>query len=95
MKKYTITIYFCTRCGWLMRATWLAQEFITTFKENLNSVNLIPDDGGRFEIQCDKKIIFSRKDEGGFIDVKLMKQRIRDIVDPERSLGHSDRKSGN
>ena len=90
MKKHIINIYFCTKCGRLMRASWLSQEFITTFGSDLSSVNLVPDIEGKFEIKCSNKLVFSRKKEGNFIDLKIMKQRIRDIVNPSMSLGHSD-----
>jgi len=76
-----------------MRASWLAQEFINTFGSDLSSVNLVPDINGKFEIKCSNKLIFSRKKEGKFIDLKLLKQRIRDIVNPTMSLGHSDVKT--
>ena len=76
-----------------MRASWLAQEFINTFDSDLSSVNLVPDINGKFEIKCSNKLIFSRKKEGKFIDLKLLKQRIRDIVNPTMSLGHSDVKT--
>ena len=93
MKKHVINIYFCTKCGWLMRASWLSQEFINTFSSDISSVNLVPDRNGKFEIRCSDILIFSRKKEGKFIDLKLMKQRIRDIVNPSMNLGHSDVKS--
>ena len=76
-----------------MRATWLSQEFINTFGSDISSVNLVPDSNGKFEIKCSNTLIFSRKKEGKFIDLKLMKQRLRDVIDPSMSLGHSDTKS--
>jgi selenoprotein W-related protein len=53
---------------------------------------MVPSDGGKFEVWCNEKLIFSRKDEGGFIDVKFIKQRLRDEINPHMDLGHSDRK---
>ena len=93
MKKHIIKINFCTKCGWLTRASWLSQEFINTFESDISSINLVPDRNGKFEIRCSNVMIFSRKKEGKFIDLKLMKQRIRDIVNPSMNLGHSDVKS--
>jgi selenoprotein W-related protein len=52
---------------------------------------LVPADGGRFEVWLNDKLIFSRHDEAGFIDIKFIKQRLRDDIEPERSLGHSDK----
>ncbi|KAJ7019645.1 Rdx family-domain-containing protein [Mycena alexandri] len=38
------------------------------------------------------KLAWDRKVEGGFPELKVLKQRIRDIVQPGKSLGHSDKK---
>ena len=76
-----------------MRAAWMAQEIINTYATDIQSVNLVPDEDGRFEIYCNKQAIFLRHQEGKFIEIKEIKKRIRDFIDPERSLGHIDRKS--
>jgi selenoprotein W-related protein len=36
-------------------------------------------------------MIWCRKRDGGFPDIKVLKQKIRDVVDPEKDLGHTDR----
>ncbi|KAJ7838777.1 Rdx family-domain-containing protein [Mycena olivaceomarginata] len=38
------------------------------------------------------QLAWDRKVEGGFPELKVLKQRIRDIVQPGKSLGHSDKK---
>ena len=49
-----VAITYCRLCGWLLRASWMAQELLTTFAEEVGSVTLIPDDtGGVFEIRLD------------------------------------------
>lgn len=90
MQKPIVEIEFCTQCRWLLRAAWLAQELLTTFDTDLKSVNLVPGNGGILEVRCDGELIFSRKAAGRFPESKELKQLIRDIIDPERSLGHSD-----
>jgi predicted Rdx family selenoprotein len=35
-------------------------------------------------------LIWDRKAEGGFPETKVLKQRIRDHLQPDRDLGHSD-----
>lgn len=53
---------------------------------------LRPGTGGVFEIRlADERVIWSRKQEGRFPEAKEVKQRLRDLIAPERSLGHSDR----
>ena len=92
-KGPNISITYCRLCGWLLRASWMAQELLTTFAEELGSVTLVPDDtGGLFEIRLDGKLVWSRKEHGRFPDIKELKQLVRDEIVPERGLGHSDAK---
>ncbi|MDO8961685.1 MAG: SelT/SelW/SelH family protein [Methylophilus sp.] len=90
MKKNIVEIEFCTQCRWLLRAAWLAQELLTTFEQDLTSVNLMPGTGGILEVRLNDQLLFSRKVAGRFPEAKELKQLIRDVIDPARSLGHSD-----
>ena len=90
-EKPAVTIAYCTRCNWLLRAGWMAQELLSTFGEELASVALLPGTGGIFEIRVDGELIWERKRDGGFPDVKALKQRVRDAFHPKRGLGHLDR----
>ena len=89
-KKHHIEIKFCPKCKWLSRASWISQELLNTFDSDLSSVTLVPSESGVFDINCNQSLIFSRKEENGFIDVAIIKQRIRDLIDPDRNLGHVD-----
>ncbi len=86
-----ITITYCTQCHWLLRAAWMAQELLSTFETALGEVVLRPGTGGVFEITCDAAVIWERKADDGFPDAKILKQRVRDRIDPARDLGHVDR----
>jgi len=74
-----------------MRAAWMAQELLTTFDEGLGEVALVPGRGGVFEVRLDGETIYSRKEAGRFPESKELKQLVRDRIDPDRDLGHSDR----
>jgi selenoprotein W-related protein len=87
-----IEIEYCTQCHWLLRATWMAQELLTTFNTDITSLALVPGTGGIFEVRLNDAVIFSRKEVGRFPESKELKQLVRDVIDPERPLGHSDRK---
>jgi selenoprotein W-related protein len=88
-----VAITYCRLCNWLLRAGWMGQELLSTFAEELGSVTLIPDDtGGVFEVRLDGKLIWSRKEQGRFPEIKELKQLVRDEVAPERDLGHVDHK---
>ena len=90
--KPTVTIEYCPKCGWLLRAAYMAQEFLTTFQEDIDSVRLKPSEvAGRYTISIAEEIVFDRKRQGGFPEIKELKQIIRDKVNPEKSLGHADK----
>ena len=88
--KPRIELFYCTQCRWLMRAAWLAQELLTTFEEELGGVTLIPSTGGRFEVRLEQELIWSRALEGRFPEAKELKQRVRELIAPDRHLGHSE-----
>ncbi|HEX2147086.1 MAG TPA: SelT/SelW/SelH family protein [Pseudorhizobium sp.] len=94
MDKPRLTILYCTQCNWLLRAGWMAQELLQTFGESLGEVALVPGTGGNFEIRLDGELLWERKRDGGFPGPKDLKQRVRDVIEPERDLGHLDRTSG-
>ncbi|MCC5796030.1 MAG: SelT/SelW/SelH family protein [Methylophaga sp.] len=91
--QHQVTIHYCQQCRWLLRSTWMAQELLTTFDGDIAEVVLKPGTGGIFEVRVDDQLIWSRKDEGRFPELSELKQKLRDIIDPQRDLGHSDKKN--
>jgi selenoprotein W-related protein len=89
--KPKIAIEYCTQCRWLLRAAWTAQELLTTFETELGGVTLVPGTGGVFQVTLDGALLWSRKDQGRFPEMKELKQIVRDRIAPGRDLGHSDR----
>ena len=85
-----VEIEYCAQCRFILRASWMAQEILMTFGENITNLNLKPSSGGVFTISLDGEILFSRKQEGRFPESKEIKQMIRDRILPEMGLGHSD-----
>jgi selenoprotein W-related protein len=88
-----VEIEYCRQCRWMLRAAWMAQELLVTFEEELGAVALRPGTGGVFQVSVDGEVVWSRKAEGRFPEMKELKQRVRDKVAPERDLGHSDRRA--
>ena len=56
-------------------------------------MTLKPGSSGIFVVSLNKKEIFSRKTVGRFPEAKELKQLIRDQIDPDRDLGHSNKVS--
>lgn len=91
--KPVITITYCPKCGWMLRAAYMAQEILTTFSEDIRGVLLEPAaTSGQYTISVDDHQIFDRKAAGRFPEIKELKQLIRDIVNPGKDLGHGERK---
>ena len=90
MEKPFVKIIYCTQCRWLFRASWMAQELLTTFESELGGVTLSPGSGGIFDVFVEDALIYSRKEKGQFPDIKEIKQLVRDRIAPDRYLGHSD-----
>ncbi|MCX2585158.1 SelT/SelW/SelH family protein [Pedobacter sp. MR22-3] len=92
MLKPLISIEYCPRCGWLLRSAYMAQELLTTFSEQLKGVSLLPSEvSGTFQIRLNNAIIFDRREAGRFPEIKELKKLVRDQIDPEINLGHTDR----
>lgn len=64
---------------------------------------LIPATGGVFSVyltykdhnaasnaEAQQVLLWDRKAEGGFPETKILKQRLRNHIEPEKKLGHSD-----
>jgi selenoprotein W-related protein len=91
--KPTVIIEYCPKCNWMMRAAYMAQELLTTFIDDVYGVTLVPSEvSGRYTISIDNVVLFDRKTEGRFPEIKELKQLVRDKVNPEKSLGHSDKR---
>ncbi|KAF4875464.1 hypothetical protein CGCSCA1_v005319 [Colletotrichum siamense] len=97
-----VAIQFCTQCKWMLRAAYFAQELLSTFSTSLGEVALQPSTGGTFTVTLTHQppgaattsstILWDRKTEGGFPETKELKRRLRDVIEPDRDLGHVDRK---
>lgn len=90
--KPAVTISYCVGCNWLLRAGWMAQELLQTFGDDLAGVTIAPAEvPGTYRIVVDGETIWDRKRDGGFPEAKEVKKRLRDVIAPERDLGHLDR----
>jgi selenoprotein W-related protein len=86
-----IEIHYCTQCRWLLRAAWLAQELLSSLESEIGEVALIPGTGGIFQVIAAGVLVWDRKTDDGFPDAAELKRRVRDVVAPEKTLGHTDR----
>ncbi len=90
--KHRLEIEYCTQCRWMIRAAWVAQELLSTFESELLEVALIPGKSGIFEVRIGNDVIWALSSESRFPQPKELKQRVRDKVDPDRKMGHTDKR---
>jgi len=87
--------------GWMLRAAYFGQELLSTFGTDIGEIALIPATGGLFQVhlthlptgaaEAQGVLLWDRKTEGGFPETKVLKQLVRNQIDPNRNLGHSDK----
>jgi selenoprotein W-related protein len=88
-----VDIEYCVGCRWMLRASWAAQELLTTFADpskpeegrTVRSVRLIPSQGqggGIFRVKVNGELVWDRKIDGCFPEMKELKQRVRDRFSP-------------
>jgi predicted Rdx family selenoprotein len=90
----------------MLRAAYFGQELLSTFGTAIGEIALIPATGGLFTVylthvppgseenaEAQEILLWDRKAEGGFPEVKILKQRLRNHIEPGKDLGHSDKPS--
>src|SRR5690606_16859958 len=87
---HRVVIPYCNLCRWMLRAAWLAQELLSSFDGGLDEVALHPGSGWAVEVWLDDVLVWERQRDGCFPEAKELKQRVRDQLCPDKSLGHSD-----
>ena len=91
MEKPKIEIEYCTKCRWLLRASWISQELLSTFVNEIGGITLIPSNiSGIFEIRCGRDLIWERGKKKSLPNIKELKQKVRDLIAPDKDLGHID-----
>lgn len=89
--KPRVEIEYCRQCGFMLRATWMAQELLKTFEEELGEVALRPGGGGHFIVRVDGRQLFSRKESGRYPEARELKELVRDAIGSEKHVGHPGR----
>jgi len=79
-QKPVISVEYCTDCGFLERATRVADEILRTYKGAVGAVTMVPSSGGVFAVGLDGTVIFSKDEQGRFPDPGEMVLLLSDIV---------------
>jgi selenoprotein W-related protein len=55
-----INLVYCVVWHYIGRATSLAAELLNEFEPDIESITLVPSDGGRFEFSINGKLLYSK-----------------------------------
>ncbi|MHB8346311.1 MAG: Rdx family protein [Acidiferrobacterales bacterium] len=83
-----IEIEYCTECGFLLRAAWIAQELLRALETEIGDLALKPGSGGNFIIRLDGVVLFSRREQGRFPEAKELKLLVGSAIGSGRRFGH-------
>jgi len=75
-RRPTVSITYCTKCNFLPRAAWIAQELLHTFGDGLAGVTLVPGSGGVFAVAVDGEEVFSTQSRGRFPETRELRELV-------------------
>jgi selenoprotein W-related protein len=69
--KPTISIEYCPKCGWMLRAAYMAQELLTTFTDDVHGVLLQPSEvSGNYIVYIDGQKCLTAGRRGASLKLK-------------------------
>lgn len=77
MSPVKVRITYCAECGYEPQTLELARALMYEFANDLSSIELIPWEGGTFDVSVDGELVHSMGREGGFPELDRMKQAVR------------------
>jgi selenoprotein W-related protein len=76
-KPVKVKITYCAECGYEPQTLELAKALMVEFGSRLSSVELIPWDGGTFDVSVDGALVHSMSRQGGFPKPDAIKAAVR------------------
>ncbi|HYR93544.1 MAG TPA: Rdx family protein [Methylomirabilota bacterium] len=77
MSAVKVKITYCAECGYEPQTLDLAKALMFEFAQDLASIELIPWEGGTFDVSVDGELVHSMRREGGFPAAESVKAAVR------------------
>jgi len=74
---HKVKITYCAECGYEPQTLGLAKELMLEFGARLSGIELIPWEGGTFDVSVDGQMVHSMARDGGFGDPASIKEQVR------------------
>ena len=76
-EAHKVKITYCADCGYEGQTLDLAKALMLEFGARLSSIELIPWDGGTFDVSVDGDLVHSMTRDGGFPKDAAIKEAVR------------------
>jgi selenoprotein W-related protein len=74
---HKVKITYCAECGYEPQTLDLVKTLMLEFGARLSSIELVPWEGGTFEVSVDGDLLHSMKRDGGFPKDAAIKEAVR------------------
>ena len=79
---HKVKITYCADCGYERQTLDLAKALMLEFGAQLSTIELIPWEGGTFDVSVDGELVHSMRREGGFPAAESVKAAVRARLRP-------------
>jgi len=89
-----ISVFYCVKSKYLACASWIVQEILSTFQDDVNSATLVPSlEKGKFIVTLDNVVIWDKKERNRLPDIDELKRVVSNYFSSDVSISSKEDES--